>query len=78
PPPLPAGTYPDWSQDKVYDRGDRVQFKGFGYRAKWWARGDEPGADADNPWDTPWELMATPTDIPTTTTTTIRPPGTKG
>jgi chitinase len=61
PPTLAPGTYPDWSQDKVYDKGDRVQFKGFGYRAKWWTRSDEPGVDPDNPWDTPWELIPAPT-----------------
>ncbi|HEV7688357.1 MAG TPA: carbohydrate-binding protein, partial [Acidimicrobiia bacterium] len=59
-PPLAPGTYPEWNQDKVYDKGDRVQFKGAGYRAKWWTRGDEPGADVDNIWDTPWEALAAP------------------
>ena len=61
PPTLEAGTYPDWIQGKVYDKGDLVQFKGFGYRAKWWSRGDEPGIDPDNPWDTPWESIPAPT-----------------
>jgi chitinase len=71
PPPLPDGTFPVWLPDKPYDKGDRVEHRGVGYRAKWWTRGEAPGADVDNPWDTSWEVI--PFDEvpqPSTTTTT--------
>ncbi|MFC4338019.1 lytic polysaccharide monooxygenase auxiliary activity family 9 protein [Salininema proteolyticum] len=34
----------DWSTDATYLGGDQVAFNGELYTAKWWTRGDEPGA----------------------------------
>jgi chitinase len=55
--------------DTIYYPGDRVQLQGTGYRAKWWTRGDDPAADVDNAWQSPWETVGAPTgtNIPATT-----------
>lgn len=38
-----GSTYPVWSPDKVYNGGDRVQYKGVDYEARWWTKGEQPG-----------------------------------
>jgi chitinase len=57
---IPDGTYPEWVRTEVYEEGDRVQHDGVGYEAKWWTSGDVPGADVDNDWETPWEVVGLP------------------
>lgn len=47
-----------WGPDQVYVGGDRVFHQGVEYEAKWWTRGDVPGASAV------WKRI-TPTDGPT-------------
>jgi len=62
-PQLPAGTYPEWQADVLYNQGDRVLLDGTGYEARWWSRGQSPARsilDRDySPWtpieDTPAE-----------------------
>ena len=53
-PTVPAGTYPDWSGDETYERGQRVLFDGLPYEAKWWTRGDSPQASETEPDSSPW------------------------
>lgn len=60
PPTAPPGSAPAWKTGVDYDTGDRVQFEGRLYRASWWTRGEEPGADVDNPWESPWEPVPPP------------------
>ncbi|WP_205849743.1 hypothetical protein [Nakamurella flava] len=60
-PTLPAGTYPDWNADEVYNAGSRVLHDGIGWQARFWTKGDVPGTPPTNP-DTPspWELLTQP------------------
>jgi chitinase len=62
PPPttMPDGVYPAWNPDAAYLPGDRVELYGRAFRAKWWTRGDDPTADYDNTWETPWEPVGLP------------------
>jgi chitinase len=55
---LAAGTYPTWSPTHTYVAGDRVQYDGVGYQAKWWTQGDQPGARVSDPSDTPWQVLS--------------------
>lgn len=54
-PTLPAGTYPKWKADKVYNAGDRVQHDKVGYEAKWWTKDQEPGKPVAG--GSPWTLI---------------------
>lgn len=56
-PTVAPDTYPAWAGQEIYEEGDRVEFRGYGYEAKWWTQGDQPGIDVPNEWDTPWELI---------------------
>ncbi|WP_271410933.1 discoidin domain-containing protein [Pseudomonas sp. Q1-7] len=38
-----ASCVPEWSAQKAYVGGDKVQRKGRQYFARWWTQGDEPG-----------------------------------
>ncbi|MBC2023997.1 chitinase [Listeria booriae] len=40
-----------WSADATYNQGDQVTYNGHTYKAKWWTKGDVPGADQWGPWD---------------------------
>ncbi|GLX67457.1 chitinase [Paenibacillus glycanilyticus] len=51
---VPAGTYPSWSDDTVYDAGQRVIFKGISYQAKWWSQGDGPDSSLSDPDSSAW------------------------
>ncbi|MFC4405512.1 carbohydrate-binding protein [Haloarchaeobius iranensis] len=41
---------PAWSPDATYTEGDRVTHDESVWEAKWWTRGDEPGASEWGPW----------------------------
>ncbi len=46
-----TGTTPAaWNAAKVYVAGDLATYGGATYKAKWWTKGDVPGASADGPW----------------------------
>lgn len=60
---IPDGTYPDWDPEAIYLPGDRVEYRGVGYRAKWWSRGEDPTADVDNEWESAWDPLSR-ADIP--------------
>lgn len=53
-PTLPAGTYPDWLGTAIYEAGDRIQFNGLPFEAKWWTQGDSPEASSNDPDSSPW------------------------
>lgn len=57
-PKLPAGTYPRWAGNVVYDSGDRVLFNGIAFQAKWWNQGESPAAAAAGPDSSPWVQLS--------------------
>jgi chitinase len=59
-PTVSAGAYQTWIPAHTYVAGDRVQYHGVAYQAKWWTVGDQPGAQVSDPSDTPWVALSTP------------------
>ncbi len=53
-PTLPAGTYPDWSGEAVYEKGARVLQDAVPFEAKWWNQAESPEAASANPDSSPW------------------------
>jgi chitinase len=51
---VPAGTFPDWTPETVYRKGDRTLFDGSAFEAKWWTQGDSPEAAAQGAAGSPW------------------------
>jgi chitinase len=49
--------YPVWSQHAVYLKGTKVVWHRQVFEAKWWTRGDVPGAPVLHPWQTPWRSV---------------------
>lgn len=66
-PTVAPGTYPDWSGEKVYERGDRVLFNGSAYEAKWWTQKDSPQEAEIDPDSSPW-LTLDPQEVIDTVT----------
>jgi chitinase len=56
-PTLPPGTYTEWVGTTIYTKGERVQFDGGSYEAKWWTQGDSPQAAGENPDSSPWHRL---------------------
>lgn len=56
-PTIAPGTYPEWSAEGIYDKGDRVMRDGVGYEAKWWTQADRPDSEAAGPGDSPWVVV---------------------
>ncbi|MEV4342958.1 chitinase [Actinoplanes sp. NPDC049596] len=52
-----ATAYATWNPTATYVSGDRVQYHGVIYQAKWWTLGDVPGAQVSDPSDTPWQTL---------------------
>lgn len=63
-PELPAGTYPDWNVDALYNQGDRVLYDGSGYEARWWSRGQRPDRSVLDRDYSPWKLIEAPAEAP--------------
>jgi len=40
-----------WTPSRIFDAGDVAAADGVLWRAKWWTRGDEPGAKKNGPWE---------------------------
>lgn len=59
---VPAGTYPDWSGEAVFEKGARVVFDGTPFEAKWWTQGDSPEAASATAESSPWAAL-TQTDV---------------
>ena len=61
-PPWPTPTrrtrpYPQWSATASYPLGYKVVENGEIYQAKWYNSGDDPSAQVQYSWQTPWELL---------------------
>ncbi|QIM16302.1 glycosyl hydrolase family 18 [Leucobacter insecticola] len=56
-PVIPAGTYPEWSKETVFTRGQRVIFEGVAFEAKWWTQGDSPDEALVQPQASPWRQL---------------------
>jgi cellulose synthase/poly-beta-1,6-N-acetylglucosamine synthase-like glycosyltransferase/chitodextrinase len=49
--------YPQWSASASYPIGYKVVENGEIYQAKWFNSGDDPAAQVQYSWQTPWELL---------------------
>ena len=49
--------YPLWSSSADYPLGYKVVENGEIYQAKWYNSGDDPSAQVQSSWQTPWELL---------------------
>ena len=49
--------YPLWSSSADYPLGYKVVENGQIYQAKWYNSGDDPSAQVQDSWQTPWELL---------------------
>jgi chitinase len=49
--------YPQWSATAAYPSGYKVTEDGEIYQAKWYNTGDDPQAQVQYAWQTPWELL---------------------
>jgi chitinase len=49
--------YPAWSGSADYPSGYKVTEYGEIYQAKWYNTGDDPSAQVEASWQTPWELL---------------------
>ena len=49
--------YPQWSATASYPLGYKVVEDGEIYQAKWYNNGDDPSAQVQDSWQTPWELL---------------------
>jgi chitinase len=77
--PVPAGSQapqlvkldkselPGWSPTKVYHEGDRVNFEGMPYRARWYTQGEQPLAELPSDPSAPWEPLFKYPGEPTST-----------
>ena len=43
--------YPVWEAEKVYTSGDKVEYNNSIWQAKWWTKGNQPGANQWGPWE---------------------------
>ena len=77
---IPPNTYQPWDPQVAYVKGTRVEVDGIGYEAKWWTRGDAPGVEVANQWDTPWQAFGadpgSPAAAADAATTASSPPST--
>jgi chitinase len=49
--------YPQWSATGAYPSGYKIVEDGEIYESKWYNSGDDPQAQVQYPWQTPWELV---------------------
>jgi chitinase len=54
---LPVGTYPVWSGNETYVKGQRVLFEGVAFEAKWWNIAASPDAATAAPDNSPWSPL---------------------
>lgn len=59
-PTLPAGTYPEWDPETLYQQGERVLFDGVGYEARWWSKGQSPDRSLLDHDYSPWKPLTDP------------------
>jgi len=56
-PTVPAGTYPEWNPDTVYQKGTRVVVEGVPFQAKWWTQAEDPTEGLTDHDRSPWEAI---------------------
>jgi chitinase len=56
---IPAGTYPAWDATTLYESGDRVDFVGLPYQARWSTKGEAPSTQFPVGPDSPWQPLFT-------------------
>jgi chitinase len=49
--------HPIWSENRIYERGEKVTWHRNVYQAKWWSQHDVPDEPVVNEWDTPWRFL---------------------
>lgn len=54
---LVRGSFPAWSATEVYNQGDRVEFQGLPYEARWYTRGEQPIDELPSDPGAPWEPL---------------------
>lgn len=54
---LRPGTYPAWSQGRLYHKGDKVLFAGLPYQARWNNQGVSPETQASDPYGSAWQAL---------------------
>ncbi|WDF04725.1 5'-nucleotidase C-terminal domain-containing protein [Shouchella hunanensis] len=60
-PEPPVCSFDEWSGSQVYTAGDRVEYNGDFYEAKWWTQGENPSQSGQ--WDV-WKKVADCYEIP--------------
>jgi chitinase len=68
--------YPIWQPDRPYVTGYRVVREGQIYQAKWFTQGNDPAAQVQYAYQTPWQLIGPVLPGDHAPTTTTLPPGT--
>ncbi|HTX01437.1 MAG TPA: chitinase [Acidimicrobiales bacterium] len=68
--------YPIWQAADPYVTGYKVVWQGNVYQAKWFNQGDDPAADVQYAWQTPWLLIGPVLPGEHSPTTTTLPVGT--
>jgi chitinase len=66
---LVSGDFPNWSATQVYHEGDRVDFRGLPYQARWYTQGEQPLAELPSDPSAPWEPLFKYPGEPASTTT---------
>lgn len=57
---VPAGSFPEWKEATIYQKGDLAMFGGYVFAAKWWTRDDSPEAALQGATDSPWNRLKDP------------------
>jgi chitinase len=54
---LASGSLPAWSASAVYHQGEKVNFAGLPYAARWYTHGEQPREELPSSPSTPWEPL---------------------
>jgi chitinase len=54
---IDKGDHPKWSPTTVYHEGDKVNFEGLPYEARWYTQGEQPLAELPSDPSAPWEPL---------------------
>jgi chitinase len=71
-----SNPYPTWQPADAYVEGYKVVRDGYIYQAKWYNSGQDPAAQVQYQWQTPWLLIGPVLANSQAPTTTTLPPGT--
>ena len=66
---LVTGSFPAWSASAVYHEGDRINFRGMPYEARWYTQGEQPLAELPSDPSAPWEPLFKYPGEPTSSST---------